>query len=98
VIVDRDRIERRIAAAIEHLRGSRYTRSLRAIQRHAYIPEYMATLAYFTAELESLGFDVDFDPVGTLLSGLARTATPTVTAARSMARSGSSSPWRCAAP
>jgi allantoate deiminase len=78
VIVDRDRIERRIAAAIEHLRGSRYTRSLRAIQRHAYIPEYMATLAYFTAELESLGFDVDFDPVGTLVARNRPVGTPVV--------------------
>lgn len=65
---DRRRSEQRIAAAVEHLRGPRYTRSTSSIQRHAYTPEYLATLEFFADELERLEFAVVYDPVGTLVA------------------------------
>jgi len=64
--MDRERSAQRIGQDIETLSGSDYTRTDEAIRRYAYTPEYRNTLAYFTRELEALGFTVEQDPVGTL--------------------------------
>ncbi len=59
-----DRIER----DIETLAGPDYTLSGTAICRYAYTDVYANTLAYFTRELEAIGFTVWQDPVGTLVA------------------------------
>jgi hydantoinase/carbamoylase family amidase len=64
--MDRARSTERIAQDIETLSGPDYTLSDEAIRRYAYTQEYGNTLAYFTRELEALGFTVEQDPVGTL--------------------------------
>jgi allantoate deiminase len=64
--MDRDQSQRRIERDIETLSGSDYTLTDEAIRRYAYTDVYRNTLAYFTRELEALGFAVDEDPVGTL--------------------------------
>ncbi|HUG64691.1 MAG TPA: hypothetical protein VMK83_05685, partial [Gaiellaceae bacterium] len=66
--VDRERSAARIASDIETLSGRVYTTTDEAIRRYAYTPEYRRTLDYFTGELQSLGFDVSEDPVGTLVA------------------------------
>jgi hydantoinase/carbamoylase family amidase len=66
--IDRARSTERIDRDIETLAGSRYTRSEEAIRRYAYTPEYRATLDYFVGELETLGFEISYDPVGTLVA------------------------------
>ena len=52
----------------ETLAGPDYTRSDEAIRRYAYTPEYRATLDYFVRELEAIGFEISYDPVGTLVA------------------------------
>ena len=66
--VDRVRSAERIERDIETLAGPDYTRSEEAIRRYAYTPEYRATLDYFVRELEALGFEISYDPVGTLVA------------------------------
>jgi allantoate deiminase len=66
--VDREASTRRIERDIETLAGSEYTLSSEAIRRYAYTPVYRNTLDYFVRELESLGFTVSEDPVGTLVA------------------------------
>jgi hydantoinase/carbamoylase family amidase len=66
--IDRDRSRARIERDIETLGGPAYTLSERAICRYAYTSVYQATLDYFTAELERIGFTVWHDPVGTLIA------------------------------
>jgi hydantoinase/carbamoylase family amidase len=66
--IDRARSAERIERDIETLAGPAYTRSDEAIRRYAYTPEYRATLDYFTRELEAIGFEVSYDPVGTLVA------------------------------
>jgi hydantoinase/carbamoylase family amidase len=66
--VDRARSAERIERDIETLAGPDYTRSEEAIRRYAYTPEYRATLDYFVRELEALGFEISYDPVGTLVA------------------------------
>jgi len=66
--VDRARSAERIEREIETLAGPDYTRSDEAIRRYAYTPEYRATLDYFVRELEAIGFEVSYDPVGTLVA------------------------------
>ncbi len=66
--MDRERSARRIERDIETLAGPDYTLSSEAIRRYAYTPVYRNTLAYFTKELEELGFEVEQDPVGTLVA------------------------------
>ena len=66
--IDRERATARIENDIETLAGPDYTRSSEAICRYAYTDEYERTLAYFTAQLEGLGFRVWRDPVGTLVA------------------------------
>ena len=58
----------RIDRDIETLAGPDFTRSDEAIRRYAYTPEYRNTLEYFGRELRTLGFEVDEDPVGTLVA------------------------------
>ena len=66
--IDRERSRARIERDIETLGGPAYTLSERAICRYAYTEVYRATLDYFTAELERIGFSVWHDPVGTLIA------------------------------
>lgn len=66
--IDRERARARIERDVETLAGSAYTRSESATCRYAYTDEYRATLAYFTGELEQIGFTVWQDPVGTLVA------------------------------
>lgn len=66
--IDRDRSARRIEHDIETLAGPDYTLSSEAICRYAYTDVYRNTLAYFTAQLEAIGFSVWQDPVGTLVA------------------------------
>ncbi len=58
----------RIGADVERLAHAPYTSGEVGITRHAYTPEYAATVGFFASELEALGFDVGFDPVGTLVA------------------------------
>jgi allantoate deiminase len=66
--IDRERARARIERDIETLAGPAYTLSRDAICRYAYTDVYRATLAYFTRELETIGFSVWQDPVGTLIA------------------------------
>jgi hydantoinase/carbamoylase family amidase len=66
--IERNRSAERIERDIEALAGSDYTLSDEAVRRYAYTDVYRRTLEYFTRELEALGFDVDQDPVGTLVA------------------------------
>ena len=66
--IDRARSTERIERDIETLAGPDYTRSDEAIRRYAYTPEYRATLDYFVRELEAIGFEISYDPVGTLVA------------------------------
>jgi allantoate deiminase len=65
---DLDASARRIAADVEALTGDRYTAAGPGITRYAYTDEYAATLDYFRAAFEDIGFAVWFDPVGTLVA------------------------------
>jgi allantoate deiminase len=66
--VDRARSSERIERDVETLAGSDYTLASDAIRRYAYTHVYRNTVAYFSRELEELGFDVFEDPVGTLVA------------------------------
>jgi hydantoinase/carbamoylase family amidase len=66
--IDRARSAERIERDIETLAGLDYTLSSEAIRRYAYTQVYRNTLDYFTRELEAIGFEVDEDPVGTLVA------------------------------
>ena len=66
--IDRARSTERIERDIETLAGPDYTRSDQAIRRYAYTPEYRATLDYFVAALGEIGFEISYDPVGTLVA------------------------------
>jgi allantoate deiminase len=56
----------RIERDIETLAGPDYTTTDEAIRRYAYTDVYRNTVAYFTRELEALGFEVEQDALGTL--------------------------------
>ena len=66
--IERSRSAERIERDIETLAGGDYTLSGEAIRRYAYTDVYRRTLEYFTRELEALGFEVDQDPLGTLVA------------------------------
>ena len=66
--MDREQSAGRIERDIETLSGPDYTLSDEAIRRYAYTDVYRNTLAWFTRELEALGFTVEQDPVGTLVA------------------------------
>jgi hydantoinase/carbamoylase family amidase len=68
VRIDRDRSTARIERDIETLAGPDFTLSQDAIRRYAYTPVYRNTVDYFVRELEGLGFQTSFDPVGTLVA------------------------------
>jgi hydantoinase/carbamoylase family amidase len=74
--IDRERSRARIERDVETLAGPAYTSSASAICRYAYTEEYRATLAYFTAELEAIGFRVWQDPVGTLVASNVEAGAP----------------------
>jgi hydantoinase/carbamoylase family amidase len=76
VRVDRARSAERIGNDIETLRGPDYTLSQEAIRRYAYTPVYRNTLDYFTRALETLGFEVYEDPLGTLVARNRRRGEP----------------------
>jgi allantoate deiminase len=59
---------RRIAADVEALTDERYTLPGPGITRYAYTDVYEATLDYFRAAFEAIGFRVWSDPVGTLVA------------------------------
>jgi hydantoinase/carbamoylase family amidase len=59
---------RRIAADVEALTDERYTLPGPGITRYAYTGAYAATLDYFGAAFEAIGFRVWSDPVGTLVA------------------------------
>jgi len=65
--MDRGRSTERITQDIETLSGPEYTLSDEAIRRYAYTQEYRNTLDWFTRELETIGFDVEEDPVPTVV-------------------------------
>jgi PAS domain S-box-containing protein len=62
------RSAQRIGADVERLGAPPYTTGARGITRHAYTPEYAATVDFFAGKLGGLGFDIHFDPVGTLVA------------------------------
>lgn len=66
--IDRALTRDRIAADIEQLSGSAYTGSRTAICRYAYTPQYRATVQWFRAQFEELGFNVWEDQVGTFVA------------------------------
>jgi allantoate deiminase len=66
--MDRDASAQRIDRDIATLAGPDYTLTDEAIRRYAYTDVYRNTLAYFTGELEALGFEVEQDPLGTLVA------------------------------
>ncbi len=66
--IDRERSAARIERDVETLAGAAYTLSGEAIRRYAYTDVYENTVSYFTGALESLGFAVELDPVGTLVA------------------------------
>ena len=66
--IERTRSAERIERDIETLAGSAYTLSNEAIRRYAYTDVYRRTLDYFIRELETLGFEVYEDAVGTLVA------------------------------
>lgn len=66
--IDRKSSTARVAADIETLSGPDYTLTSDAIRRYAYTDVYRRTLDYFQGKLEELGFDVSYDPVGTLVA------------------------------
>lgn len=66
--VDRARSADRIERDVETLAGSAFTDSSRAICRYAYTDSYRRTLEYFADQLEELGFEISYDPVGTLVA------------------------------
>ena len=66
--MDREQSALRIGQDIETLSGPDYTLSDEAIRRYAYTDVYRNTLAWFTRELEALGFTVEQDAVGTLFA------------------------------
>ena len=67
-MIDRAATAARIRQDIDTLSGPAHTRDDVAIRRYAYTPEYAATVAYFTRELEAVGFTVEQDAVGTLVA------------------------------
>jgi hydantoinase/carbamoylase family amidase len=68
VTVERTLSSDRIERDIETLAGAEYTVSDEAIRRYAYTDVYRNTLDYFKRELETIGFEVGEDPVGTLVA------------------------------
>jgi allantoate deiminase len=68
VEIDRERSAARIEHDIETLAGPEFTSSTESICRYAYTDAYENTLAYVTRELRLVGFEIGYDPVGTLVA------------------------------
>ncbi len=68
VRIDTEKSAQRIGRDIERLAGPDYTRSSEAICRYAYTAVYRNTLDYIRGQLTDIGFDVDYDPVGTMVA------------------------------
>ncbi|MGI9658856.1 MAG: hydantoinase/carbamoylase family amidase [Gaiellaceae bacterium] len=66
--IDRAESTARVATDVDELTGSDYTLVPDAIRRYAYTDAYKNTLDYFEAQFRQLGFDVSYDPVGTLVA------------------------------
>jgi hydantoinase/carbamoylase family amidase len=66
--IDRATSIARVAADVGELTGAAYTLTPDAICRYAYTDVYANTLGYFETQFTDLGFDVSFDPVGTLVA------------------------------
>ncbi|MGI8439218.1 MAG: M20 family metallo-hydrolase [Thermoleophilaceae bacterium] len=66
--VDRAQSADRIERDVETLAGSAFTDSPTAICRYAYTDSYRRTVEYFADQLEELGFETSYDPVGTLVA------------------------------
>ena len=62
----------RIAATLRKLSRPPYTGDGPGITRHAYTEEYAATLGYFERAFGELGYEVRYDPVGTLVASNVR--------------------------
>lgn len=58
----------RIAADLRELSRAPYTGAGPGITRHAYTEPYAATLGYFERAFSDLGYEVRYDPVGTLIA------------------------------
>lgn len=63
-----ERSSERIARDVATLRTAPYTAAGPGITRHAYTPEYTATLGYFEDAFAALGYEVHYDPVGTFVA------------------------------
>ena len=68
ISIDRDHSTSRITRDIETLSSSVYSTKADAICRYAYTEVYTSTLRYFQQQLEQIGFEVSFDPVGTMVA------------------------------
>lgn len=58
----------RVAADLRELSRPPYTGAGPGITRHAYTEPYAAALGYFERAFAALGFEVRYDPVGTLIA------------------------------
>ena len=68
VRIDRARSAARIAQDVESLSTAAFSLKSDAICRYAYTDVYMNTLHYFEQQLRGVGFDVSYDPVGTMIA------------------------------
>jgi allantoate deiminase len=68
IAIDRPDVAQRIGAHIETLARTRYAGPGPGVHRYAYTDTYRATLDYLAEQLAGLGYDVGFDPVGTLVA------------------------------
>lgn len=66
--IDRDQSASRIARDIETLSSTAFSLRADAICRYAYTDVYRNTLRYFERQLEEIGFEISFDPVGTMVA------------------------------
>jgi allantoate deiminase len=66
--IDRRRSAQRILADVTVLSGAEYTLTPGVVCRYAYSEPYARTIGYFRSQLEELGFEVTFDPLGTLVA------------------------------
>lgn len=66
--IDGEKSAQRIENDIETLAGPNFTSTSEAIRRYAYTQQYRNTLDYFALALRELGFEVFYDPVGTLVA------------------------------
>lgn len=68
----------RIARAVATLSRPPYSAAGDGIWRYGYTPAFLATLAWIEGELSALGFDVAYDPLGTLVARNRPPGTPVI--------------------